>query len=91
MKANETEAKRQFSGRNRDVLMNVLPPSKLWTTLKSGVSGSSSSLPPLVSGAGALVCESVRKADQLSDNFDSKQSRESVDLPLTCHPSPIAL
>ena len=23
-----------------------------------------------------------------SDNFDSKQSREAVDLPLTCHPSP---
>ena len=28
------------------------------------------------------------KADLLSDLFDSKQSRESVDLPLTCHPSP---
>ena len=27
-------------------------------------------------------------ADLLSDNFDSKQSREAVDLPLTCHPSP---
>ena len=27
-------------------------------------------------------------ADLLSDNFDGKQSRESVDLPLTCHPSP---
>ena len=24
----------------------------------------------------------------LSDHFDSKQSKESVDLPLTCHPSP---
>ena len=24
----------------------------------------------------------------LSDPFDVKQSRESVDLPLTCHPSP---
>ena len=35
-----------------------------------------------------MVCESVGKADMLSDHFDSKQSRESVDLPLTCHPSP---
>ena len=34
------------------------------------------------------VCESVGKADLLSDHFDSKQSREAVDLPLTCHPSP---
>ena len=34
------------------------------------------------------MCESVGKADLLSDNFASKQSREAVDLPLTCHPSP---
>ena len=33
------------------------------------------------------MCESVGKADLFSDHFD-KQSRESVDLPLTCHPSP---
>ena len=31
---------------------------------------------------------SVGKADLLSDHFDSKLSREAVDLPLTCHPSP---
>ena len=30
----------------------------------------------------------VDKADLLSDHFDSKQYREVVDLPLTCHPSP---
>ena len=34
------------------------------------------------------MCESIGKADLLSDLFDSKQSREFVDLPLTCHPSP---
>ena len=34
------------------------------------------------------MCESVGKADLLLDNFDRKQSREAVDLPLTCHPSP---
>ena len=45
-------------------------------------------MPPLVSEGGGLVCESVRKADLLSDHFDSQQSREAVDLPLTCHPSP---
>ena len=33
------------------------------------------------------MCESVGKADLPSDNFDGKQSRESVDLPITCHPS----
>ena len=50
--------------------------------------GTISSLPPLVNEGGGLVCESVGKADLLSDHFDSKQSREAVDLPLTCHPSP---
>ena len=45
-------------------------------------------MPPLVSEGGQLVCESVGKADLLSDHFDSKQYWEAVDLPLTCHPSP---
>ena len=34
------------------------------------------------------MCESVGTADLLSDHFHDKQSRESIDLPLTCHPSP---
>ena len=34
------------------------------------------------------MCESVGKADLLSDHFDGKQSTESVHLPLTCHPAP---
>ena len=68
--------------------MNVQSPHKLWSTLKSAVIGSSSSLYPFVSEGGGLVCESFGKADLLSDYFDSKQSRETIDLPLTCHPSP---
>ena len=90
VRANETysEAKRQLSDRNMDVLMNVHSPQKWWSTFKSSVFGSSLSLPSLVSEGGGLVCESVGKADLVSDHFDSKQSREAVDLPLTCHPSP---
>ena len=44
VRANETysEAKRQFSDRNRDVLMNVQSPHKWWSTPKSAVFGSSS-------------------------------------------------
>ena len=45
-------------------------------------------MPPLVGGGGRLVCGSVGNADLLSDNFNGKQSWESVDLPLTCHPCP---
>ena len=63
--------------------MNVQSPHKWWSTLKSAVFGSSSSLPLLVIEGGELVCESVGKADLLSDHFDSKQSREDADLPLT--------
>ena len=50
--------------------MNVQSPHKWWSTLKSAVFGSSSSLPLLVREGGGLVCESVGKAD-LSDHFDS--------------------
>ena len=64
--------------------MNVQSPHKWWPTLKSAVFGTSSSLPPLVNQGGGLVCASVGKTDLLSDHFDSKQSREVVDLPLTC-------
>ena len=39
-------------------------------------------------GGGGLVCQSVGKADLLSDHFDGKQSWKSVDLPITYHPSP---
>ena len=48
---------------------------------------SSLSLPTLISEGGGLVCELVGKSDLPSDHFDSKQSREAVDLPLTCHVS----
>ena len=53
--------------------------------LKSAEFGLSSSLPPLVGGGSGLVCQSVGEAHLLSDLFEGKQSRESVDLPLTCH------
>ena len=60
--------------------MNVHSPHKWWSTLKSVVFGLSSSLPSLFSEGGGLVCESVGKADLLSDHFDNKQSREVADL-----------
>ena len=86
----QVKCERQFSIRSRDVLMNAQCPHKRWSTLKSAVFGSSSysSLPPLIGAGGDLVFESVSKADLLSAHFDGKQSRDSVDLPSTCHPSP---
>ena len=51
--------------------------------------GTSSSLPPLVSEGGGLVCESVGKADLLSRKIILTASSPGivVDLPLTCHSS----
>ena len=74
MRANETYsvASRQFSDRNRDVLMNVHSHHKWWSNLKSALFGLSSSLPSLVSEGGGLVRDSVSKADLLSDHFGSK-------------------
>ena len=60
----------------------------LCTQCITAVFCSSSLLPPLVSEGGGLVCESVSNADLLPDHFDSKQSREAIDLPLTCHLCP---
>ena len=54
----------------------------------SSMFGSSSSLLMLDGEDDGLVSESVGNANLLSDHFDLKQSRESVDLPLTYHPSP---
>ena len=85
MRANETytKAKGPFSDRNRNVFINVQSSHKWWSTF-----GSTSSLPDLLGGIGRLVCESVSKTDLVSDHFDSKESRVSVEMLLTCHPSP---
>ena len=90
VRANETysKAKRQFSDRNRAVLMTVKSTHKWWPTLKSAVFGGSSSLPSLVCEGIGLVSESVGMADLLLDHFDGKRSRGTVGRLLTCHPSP---
>ena len=76
MIANEiySEAMRQLSARNRDVIMNAQSPHKWWSTLNSAVFGLSLSLLPLVCGGGGLDCESVVKNYLLLDHFDSKQA-----------------
>ena len=66
VRVNETysEARRLFSFKRRDLLMNAKSPHKWSSTLMSAVFGVSSSLPPLGVGGG-LVCESVDKAHLL--------------------------
>ena len=45
-----------------------------------------SDIPPLCSPGGALISHPVGKPELLSTWFDSKQSRDIVELPQTCHP-----
>ena len=68
--------------------MNVQSPHKWPCTDKSDVFAMSFSLPPPVGGDCGLMCESVGKADLLSDYFDANQCREAFYLSFTCHPSP---
>ena len=50
--------------------------------------GAESDIPPLSSPGGALVSDPAGKAELLSTWFDSKQSRDIVELPQTYHPRP---
>ena len=59
-----------------------------WRTLKGHVFGVESDIPPLCSPGGALVSDPVGKGDLLSAWFNSKQSRDIVELPQTCHRRP---
>ena len=47
--------------------------------------GAESDIPPICSPGGALVSDPAGKAELLSTWFDSKQSRDIVELPQTCH------
>ena len=49
-------------------------------TLKGHVFGAESDIPPLCSPGGAFVSDPVGKAELLSAWFDSKQSRDIVEL-----------
>ena len=74
----------------KDVILIIA----VYNRVRSAVFGLSSSLPPLnlFVGVVCLVCKSIGYDDLLSVHFGQpsldKQSRESVDLPLTCHPFP---
>ena len=59
-----------------------------WRTLMGHVFGAESDIPPLCSPGGAFVSDLAGKAELLSTWFDSKQSRDIVELPQTCHPRP---
>ena len=61
---------------------------KWWAIMKESLFGADSSIPPLIAPGGGLVSQPKRKAELLSSHFDSKQSRDTLELPPTCHICP---
>ena len=83
-----SRAQRNYNTRCQGKLNESTNPHKWWQTLKNTVFGRTSSSPPLIRPGGELVTHPQEKADLLSGFFDSKQSRDFIDLPATCHIEP---
>ena len=81
-------AKARYSADCRRNLDDCASANAWWRTLKGHVFGAESDIPPLCSPGGALVSDPAGKAELLSTWCDSKQSRDIVELPQTCHPRP---
>ena len=81
-------AKARYSADCRRNLDDCASANAWWRTLKCHVFGAESDIPPFCSPGGALVSDPAWKAELLSAWFDSKQSRDIVELPQTCHRKP---
>ena len=81
-------AKALYSAYCRRNLDDCASANAWWLTLKGHVFSAELDIPPLHSPGGALVSDPAWKAELLSVWFDSKQSRDIVELPQTCHPRP---
>ena len=60
----------------------------MWAALKVSLFGIETSIPPLIKPDGSITYKPLDKACLLADSFHSKQSREAIELPPTCHPLP---
>ena len=81
-------AKVRYSARCRQNLHDCASVNASWRSLKTLVFGAESDVLPLCSHGGAVVSDPASKAELLSAWFDSKQSRDIVEWPLTGHPWP---
>ena len=83
------EAEKQYNGHLKDVLTGASQPHTWWSALKSSLFGVEPSIPPLLKPDGSITYHPLDKANILADSFNSKQSREELQLPLGCHPLPV--
>ena len=84
-----SRAQREHRARCRTKLAETPSAHAWWKALKEAVFGTSSSIPPLVDRTGKLLSHPRDKAQLLSEHFDSKQSREDICLPQSCHREPL--
>ena len=81
-------AKARYSADWRRNLDHCASANAWWRTIKGHVFGAESDIHPLWSPGGGLVSDPEGKAELLSTWFYSKQSRDIVVLPQTCHRRP---
>ena len=79
-------AEQEHRARAHETLLQTNNSHKWWSTLKGAVFGARSSIPSLIGNGGALVSDSVGKADLFLRHFDEKQSRDRVQIPQSCFP-----
>ena len=82
------EAESQYNAHLKEVLTGTTQPHAWWAALKSSLFGIEPSIPPLVKPDGSVTYKPLDKACILADSFNSKQNREDIQLPLSCHPLP---
>ena len=82
------EAEKRYNQKLKTQLQEVTQDHLWWTKLKSSIFGSSTLIPPLLSGDGKLLVDSNDKAELLNETFSAKQSNEDVVIPSGCHPEP---
>ena len=80
------EAEYRYNLHARGVLEECTESHKWWTTLKSSIFGSDSSMPPLMTSSGAVSNAPRDRSELLSDVFKSKQCSDTLELPPTCFP-----
>ena len=82
------EAEKRYNQKLKTQLQEVTQDHLWWTKLKSSIFGSSTLIPPLLSGDGKLLVDSNNKAELLNETFSAKQSNEDVVILSGCHPEP---
>ena len=82
------EAEAQYNAHLKEVLTGATQPHTWWSALKCSLFGVEPSIPPLLKSDGSITFYPLDKANILADSFNSKQSREDIQLPQSCHPFP---